>query len=159
MAYYETAATDVSNKVDTRKRQRVGAVGGLGCEEQNFDEFPLGIAKLCGLPPLYRNFENFQHSSTNVRTRFRTLASRKCSHAMILLTNILNSQAMLFRATWNAPKTARGEFEHCRACVLGVIAPAPVRHALSNNRRVWSTKRVTGAQRCDMNVDATVAPK
>jgi hypothetical protein len=28
-----------------------------------------------------------------------------------------------------------GEFEHCRACVLGVIAPAPVRHDLSNSRR------------------------
>jgi hypothetical protein len=32
-----------------------------------------------------------------------------------------------------------------------------VRHALSNNRRAWYTKRVTGAQRRNMNVDATVA--
>ena len=44
VAYYETAATDVSNKVDTRTRQRVGAVGGLGSEEQSFDELPVGIA-------------------------------------------------------------------------------------------------------------------
>jgi hypothetical protein len=51
------------------------------------------------------------------------------------LTNILKSQAMLLRAKGNAPTTTRGEFEHRRACVLGVIAPAPVRHALSNNRR------------------------
>jgi hypothetical protein len=28
-----------------------------------------------------------------------------------------------------------GDFEHYRACVLGVIAPALVRHALSNSRR------------------------
>jgi len=137
VAYYETAAADVSNKVDKRKRQRAGAVGGLGCGEQSFDEFPLSFAKFCGLPPLYGNFENVQHSSTKVRTRFRTCASRKCNHASILLTNILKSQAMLLRAKWNAPTTARGEFEHCRACVLGVIAPAPVRHALSNSRRAW----------------------
>jgi hypothetical protein len=77
------------------------------------------------------------HSSTKVRTRFRNFASRKCNRASILLTNILKSQAMLLRAKWNAPTTARGEFEHCRACVLGVIAPAPVRHALSNSRRAW----------------------
>jgi hypothetical protein len=36
-----------------------------------------------------------------------------------------------------APKTEfadsyGGEFEHWRACTKGVIAPAPVRHALSN---------------------------
>jgi hypothetical protein len=37
VAYYETAAADVSNKVDKRKRQRAGAVGGLGCGEQGFD--------------------------------------------------------------------------------------------------------------------------
>ena len=60
VAYYETAAADVSNKVDKRKRQRAGAVGGLGCEEQSFDEFPLSFAKFCGLPPLYGNFENVQ---------------------------------------------------------------------------------------------------
>jgi hypothetical protein len=51
VAYYETAAADVSNKVDKKKRQRAGAVGGLGCEEKSFDEFPLGLAKFCGLPP------------------------------------------------------------------------------------------------------------
>ena len=44
VAYYGSAATDVSNRVDTRKRQRVGAVGGLGSEEQSFDELPVGIA-------------------------------------------------------------------------------------------------------------------
>jgi hypothetical protein len=33
VAYYETAATDVSNKVDKRKRQRAGVVGGLGCDQ------------------------------------------------------------------------------------------------------------------------------
>ena len=99
VAYYGSAATDVSNKVDTRTRQRVGAVGGLGSEEQSFDELPIGIAKLCDLPQLLGNFENFQHSSTKDRTRFRTLASRKCNHASILLTNIRKSQAMLLRAT------------------------------------------------------------
>jgi hypothetical protein len=62
---------------------------------------------------------------------------------------------MLLRAKWNAPTTTRGEYEHCRACVLGVIAPAAVRHALSNNRRAGYTKRVTGAQRRNMNADAT----
>jgi hypothetical protein len=50
----------VSNKVDKRKRQRAAAVGGLGCEEQSFNEFPLSFAKFCGLPPLYGNFENVQ---------------------------------------------------------------------------------------------------
>jgi hypothetical protein len=97
--------------------------------------FPLSFAKFGGLPSMYMNFENVQHSSTEVRTIFRTFASRKCSHASILLTNILKSEAMLLRAKWNAPTTTMGEFEHCRACVLWVIAPAPVRHALSIKRR------------------------
>jgi hypothetical protein len=96
------------------------------------------------------------HSSTKVRTRFRTFASRKYNHASILLTNILKSQAMLLRAKWIAPTITGGEFEHFRACVLGVVAPAPVRHALSNKRRAGQTKRVTGAQRRNMNVVATV---
>jgi hypothetical protein len=65
---------------------------------------------------------------------------------------------MLLRAKWNAPTTTGGEFEHCRACVLGVIAPTPLLHALSKSRRAgYYTKRVTGAQRRDMNVDAPVA--
>jgi hypothetical protein len=34
-----------------------------------------------------------------------------------------------------ADKYTGGKFEHYRDCVLGVIAPAPVRHALSNSRR------------------------
>ena len=38
VAYYETAATDVSNKVDTRKKQRACALGGLGGEELGFSE-------------------------------------------------------------------------------------------------------------------------
>jgi hypothetical protein len=91
VAYYETAAADVSNKVDTRKRQRAGAAGGLGCGKESFDEFPLSFAKFCGLPPLHGNIENVQHSSTKVRTRFRTFASRKCNHAHNLLTNFLKS--------------------------------------------------------------------
>jgi hypothetical protein len=33
VAYYEKEAADVSNKVDKRKRQCDGAVGGLGCGE------------------------------------------------------------------------------------------------------------------------------
>jgi hypothetical protein len=99
-AYLETTATDVSNKVDKRKRQRAGAVGGLGCGEQSFDEFSLSFAKFCGLPPLYENFENVQHSSTKIRTIFRTFASRKWNHASILLTNVLKSQAILLRAKW-----------------------------------------------------------
>jgi hypothetical protein len=88
---YEKEAADVSNKVDKRKRQRVGAVGGLGCGEQSFDEFPLSFAKFCGVPPLHGNIENVQDSSTKVRTRFRTFATKKCNHASILLTNILKS--------------------------------------------------------------------
>jgi hypothetical protein len=64
---------------------------------------------------------------------------------------------MLLRAKWNAPTTKRGEFEHCRACVLGVIAAALVRHALSNNRRAGLMKTVTGAQRRNMNDNETVA--
>ena len=44
VAYYGSAATDVSNRVDTRTRQRVGAVGGLGSEDQSSDELPVGIA-------------------------------------------------------------------------------------------------------------------
>jgi hypothetical protein len=45
VAYYENEATDVSKKVDMSKRHRVGAVGGLGCGERSFDEFPLSLAK------------------------------------------------------------------------------------------------------------------
>jgi hypothetical protein len=45
VANWETAAADVSNKVDKRKKQRAGAVGGLGCGEQSFDEFSLHFAK------------------------------------------------------------------------------------------------------------------
>jgi hypothetical protein len=68
--------------------------------------------------------------------------AKTCNHKSILLTNLLKSQAMLWRPKWNEPTTTGGEFEHCRACVLGVIAPAPVRHALSNCCRASSTKRV-----------------
>jgi hypothetical protein len=85
------------------------------------------------------------------------LLKKKYNYASILLTNLLNSQEMLWRPIWNAPIATRGEFEHCRACVLWIIAPAPVRHALSNSRRAGQTKRVTGALRRDMNAHATVA--
>jgi hypothetical protein len=64
---------------------------------------------------------------------------------------------MLLRAKWNAPTTTRGEFEHCRACELEVIAPAPVRHAPSNSRHATQPKRVAVAQRRNVNADATVA--
>jgi hypothetical protein len=64
---------------------------------------------------------------------------------------------MLWRPRWNNLRSTGGNFEHCRACALRVIAPAPVRHALSSTRRARFTKRVTGAQRRNMNVDATVA--
>jgi hypothetical protein len=60
VAYYGTAAADVSSKVNKRKRQRAGAVGGLGCGEQSFDEFPLSFPKFCGLPPLHGNIEDVQ---------------------------------------------------------------------------------------------------
>jgi hypothetical protein len=59
-AYYKTAAADVSNKVDNRERQRAGAVGGLGCGERSFAEFPLSFAKFCGLPPLHGNMGTVQ---------------------------------------------------------------------------------------------------
>jgi hypothetical protein len=85
------------------------------------------------------------------------LSQEKCNHASILLTNILKLQTMLWCPRWNAPTTAAGEFEKCRACVLRVIAPEPVRHALSNSRRAGSTKTVTCAQCRNMKVDATVA--
>jgi hypothetical protein len=42
---------------------------------------------------------------------------------------------MLWRPRRNAPTTTRGEFEQCRASVIWVIAPAPGRHAPSNDRR------------------------
>jgi hypothetical protein len=76
VAYYETAAADVSNKVDKKKRQRARAVGGLGCGEQGLDLFPLSFAKFCGFPPVYGNFENVQYFSTKVRTIFCIFASR-----------------------------------------------------------------------------------
>jgi hypothetical protein len=64
---------------------------------------------------------------------------------------------MIRRPIWIAPTNTGGEFEHYRVCVLGVIALAPVRHILLNNRRACLTKRVTGAQRRNMNAYATVA--
>jgi hypothetical protein len=91
-AYYEKEAVDASNKVDKWKRQCFGAVGGLGCGEQTFDEFPLSFAGPCALPPLLRNIVNVQHSSNKVRTRFPTYASKQCNHASNILTcNLLKS--------------------------------------------------------------------
>jgi hypothetical protein len=66
VAYCEKEAADVSNKVDKWKNHRAGAVGGLGCGEQSFDEFPLSFAGFCGLPPLHGNIENVRHSSATL---------------------------------------------------------------------------------------------
>jgi len=60
VAYFETAATDVRNKVDKRKGHRDCAVGGLGCEEQRFNDVPLSFAKFCALSPLHGNIESVQ---------------------------------------------------------------------------------------------------
>jgi hypothetical protein len=54
-------------------------------------------------------------------------------------------------------KYTRGGFEQYWACILGVLARAPVRRALSNSRRAGWTKIVTGAQRRNMNAYAIVA--
>jgi hypothetical protein len=61
-------------RVDKRKRHRVD---GLGCGEQSRDEFLISLAEFGGLPPLHGNIENVQHSSTKIRTRFRTFACEK----------------------------------------------------------------------------------
>ena len=51
MVYFEKEVADVRNKVDTRKKQRACALGGLGGVEVGFSEIPLSFTKFCGLPP------------------------------------------------------------------------------------------------------------
>ena len=51
VVYFEKEVADVRNKVDTRKKQRACALGGLGGEELGFSEIPLSFTKFCGLPP------------------------------------------------------------------------------------------------------------
>jgi hypothetical protein len=58
---------------------------------------------------------------------------------------------------YRADESTGGDFEHYGACAFGVIAPAPVRHALSNRRRAGETKKVTGSKRRNINDCATVA--
>jgi hypothetical protein len=64
---------------------------------------------------------------------------------------------MLWHIGRIAPTNTGGEFEHYRACVR--IAPAPVRHALSNNLRVGWTKLVTVSKRQNINDFATVGAR